>query len=238
MRPREYCGSIPSRRVLGSLSHPHIVTAHAFGQCENDCYLVMEWIAGPSLREVLRTRTQRPGLSSRVSSSRRVHHQTLSPSPSGPPAASAGGSSPSRKTGKWTLTHGGPKAHQASVAAACLCRPTEKLATVPTGETEFQFKAGNLNFHSDTYEWLVVSGFMAQYKGNGTINGVAGYTFLLTATDGQITGGGGVDKLRMKIWNTSTSVVVYDNLLSPDGDKMTIGNTQPIDGGSIMIKTK
>jgi len=114
----------------------------------------------------------------------------------------------------------------------------QKGAAIPTGEAEFQFKAGNLNFHSDAYEWLVVSGFMAQYKGNGTINGVAGYTFLLTATDGQITGGGGVDKLRMKIWNTSTSVVVYDNLLSPDGDKMTIGNTQPIDGGSIMIKTK
>src|SRR3954471_17175158 len=42
-------------RVLGSLSHPHIVTAHAFGQSERDCYLVMEWIAGPSLRELLRT---------------------------------------------------------------------------------------------------------------------------------------------------------------------------------------
>ncbi|MEW6570999.1 MAG: hypothetical protein AB1390_07470 [Nitrospirota bacterium] len=38
-------------------------------------------------------------------------------------------------------------------------------ATVPTGVTEFQFKVANLNFHSDTYQWLVVSGPKAQYKG-------------------------------------------------------------------------
>jgi hypothetical protein len=111
----------------------------------------------------------------------------------------------------------------------------QKGKTVPTGDTEFQFKAGNLNFKSGTYEWLVVSGAMAQYKGAGTINGVPGYSFLLTATDGQISGGGGYDKLRMKIWNTTTSVIVYDNILSPDGDKIISSNTQLINGGSIVI---
>lgn len=34
----------------------------------------------------------------------------------------------------------------------------KKGATVPTGNTEFQFQAGNLNFHSEVYEWLVISG--------------------------------------------------------------------------------
>jgi hypothetical protein len=111
----------------------------------------------------------------------------------------------------------------------------KKGATIPTGETEFQFKAGNLNFHSTAYEWLVVSGALAQYKGTGTVNGVAGYSFLLTAKDGQINGGGGVDGLRLKIWDTSTSVIVYDNILSPDGDQMTAGNTQSLNGGSIII---
>ena len=33
----------------------------------------------------------------------------------------------------------------------------QRGATVPTGETEFQFKAANLRFQSNTYEWLVVS---------------------------------------------------------------------------------
>ena len=49
----------------------------------------------------------------------------------------------------------------------------KKGASVPTGKTEFNFKAGDLNFHSDSYQWLVVTqdGTNAQFKGSGTING-------------------------------------------------------------------
>src|SRR3989304_5775114 len=47
----------------------------------------------------------------------------------------------------------------------------EKGATVPTGQTEFQFKAGALNFKSAAYEGLPVSGSRVQYKGTGTVNG-------------------------------------------------------------------
>jgi hypothetical protein len=39
----------------------------------------------------------------------------------------------------------------------------KKGATVPDGNTQFQFKAGDLNFHSNSYEWLVVAGNKAQY---------------------------------------------------------------------------
>lgn len=66
----------------------------------------------------------------------------------------------------------------------------QRGATVPTGETEFQFKAANLRFQSNTYEWLVVSGARAQFRGSGSINGVAGYKFTLTATDGDLLGAG------------------------------------------------
>ena len=52
----------------------------------------------------------------------------------------------------------------------------KKGATVPTGETEFNFTDGNMNFHSTVYSWLVVSGYKAQYKGTGTINGVGATT--------------------------------------------------------------
>ena len=52
-----------------------------------------------------------------------------------------------------------------------------KGADVPSGNTEFQFKAGDLNFHSTSYEWLVVAGNKAQFRGAGMINGVEGYTF-------------------------------------------------------------
>ena len=33
----------------------------------------------------------------------------------------------------------------------------KKGASVPTGNTEFQFQAGGFNFHSEAYEWLVVN---------------------------------------------------------------------------------
>ncbi len=43
----------------------------------------------------------------------------------------------------------------------------QKGQSIPTGETEFQFQVGNFNFHSTVYQWLVVSGAKAQYKGSG-----------------------------------------------------------------------
>ena len=108
----------------------------------------------------------------------------------------------------------------------------QKGASIPTGETEFQFKVGNLNFHSAAYEWLVIAGAKAQYKGTGTINGTGDYGFLLTAIDGQVSGGGGVDKFRMKIWDKSTDAVIYDNQrgAAEDGDAATL-----LGGGSIVI---
>ena len=110
-------------------------------------------------------------------------------------------------------------------------------ATIPTGQTEFQFKAGNLNFHSSTYQWLVVSGPKAQYKGTGAINGAGNYGFLLTATDGQVNGGGGIDKFRIKIWDVATGLVVYDNV--PGGSEdIDAANPQVLGGGSIVIHAR
>jgi hypothetical protein len=40
----------------------------------------------------------------------------------------------------------------------------------PEGNTEFQFHAGNLNFHSSSYQWLV---------GSGTINSEGDYVLML-----------------------------------------------------------
>ena len=46
-----------------------------------------------------------------------------------------------------------------------------KGSNIPTGETEFQLHFATFNFHSSSYQWLVVSGARAQYKGTGKING-------------------------------------------------------------------
>ncbi len=108
-------------------------------------------------------------------------------------------------------------------------------ATVPSGETEFQFRAAEFNFHSTTYDWLVISGPKAQYKGTGQVNGQGEYQFLLTTTDGQVSGGGGVDKFRLKVWNSATGEVVYDNVAGAS-DALTDANPQAIAGGSIVIR--
>jgi hypothetical protein len=109
----------------------------------------------------------------------------------------------------------------------------QKGASIPTGETEFQFKLANLNFHSTAYEWLVTSGAKAQYKGSGTINGNGNYGFMLTAIDGQTNGGGGVDKFRIKIWDKDDGgAIIYDNQL---GMSDTSDPTTAIVEGSIVI---
>lgn len=107
-----------------------------------------------------------------------------------------------------------------------------KGATTPSGSTEFQFQAGDLNFHSSSYDWLVVAGAKALYKGTGTVNGDEGYQFLVSAVDGAKAGGGGVDKFRIKIWETGTGTVVFDNQMGAADDATA---TTAISKGSIVI---
>jgi hypothetical protein len=104
--------------------------------------------------------------------------------------------------------------------------------TTPDGNTEFEFKAGNFRFKSTVYEWLVVAGARAQYKGEGTVNGGGTYGFLLTAIDGAVAGGGAADRFRIKVWEKATGTVVYDNQrgATDDSDASTA-----LGGGSIVI---
>jgi cysteine-rich repeat protein len=114
----------------------------------------------------------------------------------------------------------------------------KKGTAIPTGETEFKFNAANLGFHSTTYDWLVVSGALAQYKGIGTINGEGEYKFVLTAIDADINNHDAitVDRFRIRIWTEDESGyedVVYDNGL--DADDLDDTATTQIRGGSIVI---
>jgi hypothetical protein len=111
----------------------------------------------------------------------------------------------------------------------------QKGKTVPDGQTQFQFQAANFNFHSTDYQWLVIAGPKAQYKGSGTVNGAGNYGFLLTATDGDATGGGGADRFRIKIWDKSNGGgIVYDNQIGTTDDPDAF-DPQAIGGGSIVI---
>jgi hypothetical protein len=109
----------------------------------------------------------------------------------------------------------------------------QKGATVPTGNTQFVFHVAKMEFHSSNYQWLVVAGAKAMYKGTGTIDNKGNYGFLLSAIDGQVKGGGGTDKFRIKIWDKNNNdAVVYDNQMGAAEDGTP---TTAIDDGSIVI---
>jgi len=95
-----------------------------------------------------------------------------------------------------------------------------KGATAPTGTNTFT--VGTLSFKSTSLQWLYGSGTWVRYDGVGTLNNVAGYGFSITA----LSGGSSVGRFRIKIWNTATGVVAYDNqpdnqFGSPDDDPLT-----------------
>jgi hypothetical protein len=66
----------------------------------------------------------------------------------------------------------------------------------------------------------------------GTINGGGSYGFLLTAIDGQESGGGGIDQFRLKIWDQGTGSTIYDNQPGVADDA---ANATQLSGGSIVI---
>jgi hypothetical protein len=99
---------------------------------------------------------------------------------------------------------------------------------VLVGNTQFVFQAAGFNFHSDSYDWLVVQGNAgrAQFKGSGSVNGVADYEFMLSVVEGK----SGEGKFRIKVWDGDG--VVYDNQME------AADNAEPtttIQGGSIVI---
>ncbi|MCU7548365.1 T9SS type A sorting domain-containing protein [Chitinophagaceae bacterium LB-8] len=108
----------------------------------------------------------------------------------------------------------------------------EKGKSLPSGNTEFQFQAGDLKFKSSNYEWLVIAGSKAQYKGTGAINGSGNYGFMLTAGDGDLGTTKKPDYFRIKIWNTLDNQIVYDNQY---GAADNADLTTQLGGGSIVI---
>jgi hypothetical protein len=108
-----------------------------------------------------------------------------------------------------------------------------KGTTVPIGNTQFQFKVADLKFNSDVYQWLVVAGPKAQFKGIGTINGVGNFGFIVTALDEDLTPSTDVDLFRIKIWDKENGdIVVYDNQI---GDADDADLTTGIGGGNIKV---
>jgi hypothetical protein len=109
----------------------------------------------------------------------------------------------------------------------------KKGQSTPDGNTQFQFQVADLNFHSTSYDWLVVAGHQALYKGDGTINGAGNYGFLVSVVDENLTVSTDEDKFRIKIVDKDDGdTVVYDNQLGDDED---LEATTAIASGQIVI---
>ena len=93
-----------------------------------------------------------------------------------------------------------------------------------------------MNFHSDSYDWLVVAGNNAKYKGVGTVDGEGEYKFILTAFDGDSKDN--ADTFRIRIWLedeiTGLETVIYDNMLDLSDE---YGGTE-LAGRNIVVHTK
>ncbi len=108
-----------------------------------------------------------------------------------------------------------------------------KGATVPEGQTVFEFHAGDLYFKSFTYDFLVMKDGKATFKGTGTINDIPGYSFYITAIDGEVHPVYEFDTFRIRIWETDTGYWIYDNQM---GAPIDADSTTRLIDGSIIIQ--
>ncbi len=115
----------------------------------------------------------------------------------------------------------------------------KKGQSVPEGSTSFRFAAADLDFEASSYEWMIISGARARYKGEGLVKGSAEpYKFQVTAMDADVAGSGiREDGFRIRIWRAGPGGgenVLYDNGRGAD-DATGNGGTTPIGGGSIQV---
>jgi hypothetical protein len=98
-------------------------------------------------------------------------------------------------------------------------------STVPGGQLEFQYRAGNFNLHSENYEWLVVTNDnWAKFQGVATIKGMTGlFPFRVDARDGN---GGQPDRFVIRIWAPGGD---------PDHDGLIYKGSGDLGGGNIVI---
>lgn len=106
-------------------------------------------------------------------------------------------------------------------------------ATTPSGETEFVLAAANFAFKSTRYDWLVISGLEAVFKGSGTVNDKGDYAFGLIGVDDKIRGGANMDRVRLRVWEKGTGKLIYDSGL---GGPENVPPTTAIRGGSVDIR--
>ena len=97
----------------------------------------------------------------------------------------------------------------------------------PQGNLTVQLHEPGLTLKATSFQWLVVSGALASFKGQGTLQNTAGvYGFMVTAVRD------GSGQIRICVWNQATGAIVYD---THPGEELDSPAGNPVQGGSITI---
>lgn len=96
---------------------------------------------------------------------------------------------------------------------------------LPVGTVDYMIESAGLYFAATGFDWLVVDGETAWLRGTGMFNGADGYSFMVTAVDGN-------DAFRIQIWELASGLLEYD---SQPGDAEFAPATTLLGGGKIMI---
>ena len=104
----------------------------------------------------------------------------------------------------------------------------KKRAALPSGHLNFVIKDVDLHFTASHFDWLVVKGPRASFKGKGSVNGGGEFGFLVTVVDAA-----DGDRFRLRIWEIDTPArVIFDN--APEHEVGSAAGTA-LGGGSIVI---
>jgi hypothetical protein len=117
--------------------------------------------------------------------------------------------------------------------------------SVPFGEAKAWIDNADFKLEPSSMQWMVVTedGKVAS-RGTGTVNGRAGYTWVVYGwddCDGSNTGACrdlAGDSIRLVVWNSATGQKVYDH--SPNSDEYDVDRISPtlMDSGGVTIQRK
>ncbi len=89
------------------------------------------------------------------------------------------------------------------------------------------------DFKASSLSWLTVNGSKALVSGTGTIDNRGSYNIIVSGIDGKIDGKKLPDKVRIKIWDSATGQIIYDNQMDA---AINAAPTLVLGGGNINIK--
>ena len=93
--------------------------------------------------------------------------------------------------------------------------------TTPVGTFSLAAPAVGLTLTGTAFDWLVVEGSTATVGGTGTTSAGATVAYQVTARDGKTVSD--KDRIRFRVWNPSTGVVLYDS--EPDAGELAAPTT-------------